>query len=223
MKQANKKLLCSIFTTILFIVYTILVKVVDVKSVPTTSTFVGFGTLNLWFHQLTKENLFLYQLGDWLSIIPLLICAVYAMIGCFQLIKRKSILKVDYQLLILGFYYVLLLGIYLLFEVIPINYRPILINGVLEVSYPSSTTLLVLCIMKTFAYNIKIYLNDKQSKRIIISLTMIYSIFMIIIRILSKVHWITDIIGAILLSNALYYLYQYFISKQSKQEKLNGI
>ena len=211
MKQANKKLLCSIFTTILFIVYTILVKVVDVKSVPTTSTFVGFGTLNLWFHQLTKENLFLYQLGDWLSIIPLLICAVYAMIGCFQLIKRKSILKVDYQLLILGFYYVLLLGIYLLFEVIPINYRPILINGVLEVSYPSSTTLLVLCIMKTFAYNIKIYLNDKQSKRIIISLTMIYSIFMIIIRILSKVHWITDIIGAILLSNALYYLYQYFI------------
>lgn len=179
--------------------------------IPTTATFVGFGTLNLWFHQLTKENLFLYQLGDWLSIIPLLICVVYALIGCYQLIKRKSIFKVDYNLLILGFYYVLLLGVYLLFEVIPVNYRPILINGALEVSYPSSTTLLVLCIMKTFAYNIKIYLNDKQSKRIIISLTMIYSIFMIIIRILSKVHWITDIIGAILLSNALYYLYQYFI------------
>lgn len=211
MKQTNKSLLCSILTTILFIIFTIFVKVVDVKLIPTTATFVGFGTLNLWFHQLTKENLFLYQLGDWLSIIPLLICVVYALIGCYQLIKRKSIFKVDYNLLILGFYYVLLLGVYLLFEVIPVNYRPILINGALEVSYPSSTTLLVLCIMKTFAYNIKIYLNDKQSKRIIISLTMIYSIFMIIIRILSKVHWITDIIGAILLSNALYYLYQYFI------------
>ena len=211
MKQTNKSLLCSILTTILFIIFTIFVKVVEVKLIPTTATFVGFGTLNLWFHQLTKENLFLYQLGDWLSIIPLLICVVYALIGCYQLIKRKSIFKVDYNLLILGFYYVLLLGVYLLFEVIPVNYRPILINGALEVSYPSSTTLLVLCIMKTFAYNIKIYLNDKQSKRIIISLTMIYSIFMIIIRILSKVHWITDIIGAILLSNALYYLYQYFI------------
>ena len=211
MKQTNKSLLCSILTTILFIIFTIFVKVVDVKLIPTTATFVGFGTLNLWFHQLTKENLFLYQLGDWLSIIPLLICVVYALIGCYQLIKRKSIFKVDYNLLILGFYYVLLLGVYLLFEVIPVNYRPILINGALEVSYPSSTTLLVLCIMKTFAYNIKIYLNDKQSKRIIISLTMIYSIFMIIIRILSKVHWITDIIGAILLSNALYYLYQYFV------------
>ncbi|MEE0830131.1 MAG: phosphatase PAP2 family protein [Longicatena sp.] len=211
MKQTNKSLLCSILTTILFIIFTIFVKVVDVKLIPTTATFVGFGTLNLWFHQLTKENLFLYQLGDWLSIIPLLICVVYALIGCYQLIKRKSIFKFDYNLLILGFYYVLLLGVYLLFEVIPVNYRPILINGALEVSYPSSTTLLVLCIMKTFAYNIKIYLNDKQSKRIIISLTMIYSIFMIIIRILSKVHWITDIIGAILLSNALYYLYQYFI------------
>lgn len=211
MKQTNKSLLCSILTTILFIIFTIFVKVADVKLIPTTATFVGFGTLNLWFHQLTKENLFLYQLGDWLSIIPLLICVVYALIGCYQLIKRKSIFKVDYNLLILGFYYVLLLGVYLLFEVIPVNYRPILINGALEVSYPSSTTLLVLCIMKTFAYNIKIYLNDKQSKRIIISLTMIYSIFMIIIRILSKVHWITDIIGAILLSNALYYLYQYFI------------
>ena len=211
MKQTNKSLLCSILTTILFIIFTIFVKVVDVKLIPTTATFVGFGTLNLWFHQLTKENLFLYKQGDWLSIIPLLICVVYALIGCYQLIKRKSIFKVDYNLLILGFYYVLLLGVYLLFEVIPVNYRPILINGALEVSYPSSTTLLVLCIMKTFAYNIKIYLNDKQSKRIIISLTMIYSIFMIIIRILSKVHWITDIIGAILLSNALYYLYQYFI------------
>ena len=62
--------------------------------------------------------------------------------------------------------------------------------------------------MRTFAYNIKIYLKEKQSK-FIICLTMIYSVFMIIIRVLSKVHWITDIIGAILLSNALYYLYQY--------------
>ena len=208
MKQANKNLLCSILTTILFIVYTILIKFIDVKLVQTTSTYIGFGTFNLWFHQLTKENLFLYQLGDWLSLIPLFICVVFAIMGCYQLIKRKSVFKVDYNLLILGFYYVLLLGIYLLFELIPINYRPILINGTLEVSYPSSTTLLVLCVMRTFAYNIKIYLKEKQSK-FIICLTMIYSVFMIIIRVLSKVHWITDIIGAILLSNALYYLYQY--------------
>ena len=211
MKQANKSLRCSILTIILFIGYTILIKVVDIKFVTTTSTVIGLGTLNLWFHQLTTVNMFLYHLGDWLSIIPLLICLGFAMTGGYQLITRKSIFKVDNHLLKLGCYYALLLCIYLLFEVIPINYRPLLIDGVLEVSYPSSTTLLVLCVMRTFAYHIRFYLKDEQTKKIIIRFTMLFSIFMIIIRTLSKVHWITDIIGWILLSNALYYFYKYLI------------
>lgn len=72
--------------------------------------------------------------------------------GATQLVRHRSLFAVDPDLLLLGVYYVLIAAAYLLFEAFPINYRPIPIDGVMEASYPSSTTLLVLSIMPTLAY-----------------------------------------------------------------------
>ena len=91
---------------------------------------------------------------------------------------------------------------------IPINYRPILIEGRLEASYPSSTTLLVLSVMPTFAFQFKCRLKNEEVKKIVFVLTGLFSLFMLVGRLVSGVHWLTDIVGSVLLSMGLYFTYK---------------
>lgn len=124
------------------------------------------------------------------------------------MVRRKSLLKVDRDLLLLGVYYLIVLFAYLFFEVFPINYRPILIEGRLEASYPSSTTLLVLSVMPTFAFQISRRLKKEMIKKLAKFFTIGFSAFMVIGRLISGVHWITDILGGILLSMGLFCIYR---------------
>ena len=129
-------------------------------------------------------------------------------VGFFQLIKRKSLLKVDSDIIILGIYYVIVISGYLIFEMIPINYRPILINGYMEASYPSSTTLLVLGVMPTVIFQINRRLQNIKIRNIISVITIIFSVFMVVGRLISGVHWVTDIVGSVLLSMGLFCIYK---------------
>ena len=156
MKRKSKNTFISgLIFIMLFIAWTVAVVLVDVKPVGVNGTSVGFATLNLWFHNLTKVNMTLYNITDWAGLVPVFICMVFGMIGLLQLIKRRSLLKVDFDIIVLGVYYVIVILCYLIFEMIPVNYRPILINGIMEASYPSSTTLLVLCVMPTLVFQVK--------------------------------------------------------------------
>ena len=96
----------------------------------------------------------IYTITDWLGLVPIAVCIGFGMLGLMQWIRRKSITKVDRDILLLGGYYILVILGYLIFEMIPINYRPILIEGAMEASYPSSTTLLVLSVMPTLLFQI---------------------------------------------------------------------
>ena len=125
-----------------------------------------------------------------------------------QLIKRKSLFKVDRDLIFLGIYYVAVIFGYLIFEMIPINYRPILIDGMLEASYPSSTTLLVLSVMPTLIFQVNRRSANPVLKEIVRGLTVLFSAFMVIGRLIAGVHWFTDIVGAVILSTGLYCLYK---------------
>ena len=122
--------------------------------------------------------------------------------------KRKSLMKVDYDLIVLGIYYIVVILSYLLFEKIPINYRPILIDGRMEVSYPSSTTLLVLSVMLSLYEQVNRRVVNIQLKNIINICIVIFTIFMIGGRLLSGVHWFSDIIGSIFISLGYYFLYK---------------
>ena len=156
MKKNGKTVLISgVIFIILFIVWTISIVTIDVKPVGVNGTNIGFATLNTWFHNLTGANMTLYTITDWLGLVPVFICMMFGVVGLIQLIKRRSLLKVDFDIIVLGIYYVVVIFGYLLFEMIPINYRPILINGFLECSYPSSTTLLVLSVMPTLIFQMK--------------------------------------------------------------------
>ena len=114
---------------------------------------------------------------------------------------------VDSDILILGVYYVTVIALYLVFEMIPINYRPIPINGVMEASYPSSTTLLVLSVMPTVIFQAERRIQNAFIRKTIIAFSVLFSLFTVIGRTVSGVHWLTDIVGAVLFSSGLYLIY----------------
>ena len=144
----KKKLLFlwGIKAFLIFAVFTVFVKFFDVKAIGPKGTVVGFGTLNGFVHNLTGVNMALYTITDWLGLVPIGLMSVFAVIGLVQLVKRRSLLKVDKKIIALGFFYIAVLSLYLFFESFAVNYRPVLIDGFLEASYPSSTTLLVLSV-----------------------------------------------------------------------------
>lgn len=209
MKDERKRvLLTGIALLAGFVLWTILIQCIDVQATGPNGTEVGFATLNMWFHQLTGVHMILYTITDWLGLVPIIICLSFGILGFIQLVKRRSLFRVDPDILMLGSYYVIVILGYLVFEMIPINYRPILIDGRLEASYPSSTTLLVLSVMPTLMLQADRRIKRPFLKRIINTLAVAFSLFMVIGRLISGVHWLTDIIGSILLSFGLFLLYR---------------
>jgi len=203
----NRFLKRGFLVLVLFAIWTWIVCTVDVQVLGETKTAVGLATVNGWFHRLTDVHLWLYVITDWLGLVPIFVCLLFAVLGIYQAIKRKSIRKVDFDILILGCYYVVVILCYLIFEMIPINYRPILIDGRIEASYPSSTTLLVLSIMPTLVFGAGNRLRNKTVVCRIHFLTVLFCVFMVVARLVSGVHWLSDIVGGILLSTGLFLLY----------------
>ncbi len=202
-----------------FVFWTILILTVDVQPVGVNGTVVGFATLNCSFHNMT-----IYHITDWLGLVPLFCCMIYGAVGFVQLLQRKSLLKVDIDILLLGVYYVIVIFGYLIFEMIPINYRPILIDERMEVSYPSSTTLLVLSVMPTVIFQIDRRIKNRVVRRIITPSTILFSLFMLIGRTIAGVHWLTDIIGSVFLSAGLFLIYYANVLRlDKKREEYRGI
>ena len=209
MKKTQKiHIITSISLLISFIVWTILVGNVDVKPIGPNASTVGFATLNAAFHKLTGTNMTLYVITDWLGLVPIAVAFGFAVLGLVQWIKRKSILMVDRNILVLGIFYLCTMAIYVLFEYVVINYRPILINGYLEASYPSSTTMLVTCVIPTAMIQLKERIKSRVWRRTVIFLLASFTLFMVVGRLISGVHWLSDIVGGILVSAGLFYAYR---------------
>lgn len=208
MKNKNQRMiLMAIGNLAGFVLWTILLSVVDVQHIGPQESAVGFATVNGWFHDLTGVHMELYVLTDWLSLIPLGIVLWFAILGLSQWIRRRSLRKVDADILLLGGFYWLVLLMYVLFEGLEINYRPVLIDGFLEASYPSSTTVLVLCVMLTAVMGAKIRIQNSKRKMVVTWAVWAFTVFMVVGRLISGVHWLTDIIGGMLLSGGLVMLY----------------
>ena len=225
MKQNKKKhLRTGIRLLLTFLLWTALIRCVDVHAVGPNGTKVGFAAFNLWFHHLTGVHMTIYKITDWLGLVPIAVCLGFGVVGVFQLIRRRSLLRVDPDIILLGLYYILVILAYLVFEMVPVGYRPILIGGVLEASYPSSTTLLVLSVMPTLKLQID-RRTDKPPVRNVTGIFVIaFSAFMVIGRSIAGVHWATDIIGAVFLSTGLFLLYRYAVdAADRRREAADGI
>lgn len=190
-----------------FILYTILLMYIDVKPIGPKGSLVGFATVNENFKNAFGVNMLLYNITDWLGVVAILVVLGFSILGIIQLIKRKSLFLVDRSIIALGGFYLIVMAVYLFFEYNVVNYRPVLINNVLEVSYPSSTTMLVMCVMPTAMLQFRRLIKNKSLRMITNILFSLFTVLMIFGRILSGVHWITDILGGILLSSTLIMLY----------------
>ena len=222
MERENKRsLLLAVCLLIAFLLWTLAIRFVDVQAIGPRETTVGFATVNRFVHGLTGVHMSLYVLTDWLGLVPLVFVLGFAGLGFAQWIKRKRLRQVDYTILVLGGFYLVVMAVYLFFETVVVNYRPVWIEGRLEASYPSSTTMLVMCVMPTAMMQLNARIRNATVKRWVFAGITVFLVFMVIGRLLSGVHWFTDIIGGILLSAGLVSLYGFVseleIRKQAKE------
>ena len=223
-RNTRKHLWTGLGLLFAFALWTVLIRLVDVQAAGPNGTKVGLAALNVWFHRLTGVHMVLYTVTDWLGLVPIGVCLGFGVLGLTQLLRRKSLRLVDPDILLLGIYFFLVILGYLLFEAVPINYRPILIDGRLEASYPSSTTLLVLSVMPTLKLQVGRKSKSAVIKGIIRVFVVLFSAFMVVGRLISGVHWLTDIVGAAFLSLGLFFIYHYGVGAlDRRREKKHGI
>ena len=195
-----------------FLTWTWLLGLVDVMAIGPRGSAVGFATLNGFVHNALGVNMTLYHITDWLGLVPIAVAFGFAVFGLIQWIKRKSLLKVDRDILILGGFYLLVMAVYVIFEFVVINRRPVLIEGYLEVSYPSSTTMLVTTVMPTALIELRSRIKSRVILRTASAIIVAFTVFMVVGRLLSGVHWASDIIGGLLISASLIEAYDFAIN-----------
>ena len=218
--KKKRNIILSVIMTIIAVVYTYLVKTVDVKKIGPNDSMVGFSKLNGWFRDIIGSNMTLYKITEILGYLVILIAVFYAFIGLLQLIKRKNIFKVDREIYILGGFYVMMGIVYVFFEKFIINYRPIIIDGELEASYPSSHTMLAICIGISSLIVSKKYIPEKYLK-ITNIVTILLLLGVLLGRVVSGVHWISDILGGIIISLTLlmYFITLYNYKSKTKRRR----
>lgn len=207
MQDIRKYFIAAAALLAAFVLWTAALFLVDVQPIGPEGSSVGFAALNGSFHRLTGVHMALYTLTDWLGLIPAGIAMGFALLGLAQWIRRRRLLRVDSSILVLGGFYLLVIAAYLFFEGFVVNHRPVLIEGRLEASYPSSTTLLTMCVIPTAAMQLRGRIRHPLLRRSCIAVLIIFSTFMFIARLVSGVHWLTDVLGGALLSAGLVIMY----------------
>lgn len=191
-----------------FVLFTVLAACFDVAPIGPEGSTVGFATANGFVFDLLGVHLVWYAITDWLGVVAIAFAFGFALVGLCQLIRRKSICKVDWEILALGGFYILVIACYLFFEQVVINCRPVILGESLEASYPSSHTMIVVCIMATSAMQFRALCpNRKKLCRGVDITAVVISAITVFGRLISGVHWFTDIVGGLLLSAALVWLY----------------
>lgn len=215
-KQQKKGYIFSGAFFLLFLLLILLLKTMDVRGIGPEGSQIGLAGLNESVFQTLGSSMTWYSITKWLGYIAILTAVFFALLGLLELVQRKSLARVDKDLIVLAGFYVLVMIFYVLFEVIVINYRPILMDGQLEASFPSSHTMLVTCIMGTAILQFHHRIKNELYRSFAEGVSALIIIVTVVGRLLSGVHWFTDILGGVLLSAALISLY-YAVSIKPKK------
>lgn len=211
-----RNIIMSVIMTVFSVVFVYLVKTVDVKAIGPNKSSVGFSGINKAYADLVGSNMTIYKLTEIFGLLVFIIVGIYGLIGIYQLFKRKSLFKVDREIIGLGILYVLMISVYLIFDKIAINYRPIIIDGELEPSFPSSHTMLAICTCVSSLMVYKKYVPSKFNYLVLFSTVLLLTL-VFLGRTISGVHWISDILGGVIISLTLL-TYFYTIIKWKKTE-----
>ena len=204
MQYTHRRLLAAGLLLAAFLLLTLAVLTVDVQPIGPDGSRVGLSTLNGAAHRLFGVSMTWYAVTDWLGLASLAVALGFALLGLCQLVHRRSLLRVDMSVLLLGGLYMLLIAAYALFELCIVNYRPILMDGALEASYPSSHTMLTVGIMASTPIALRALLPGRRMvHRAADTLGTLVIGVTVVGRLLSGVHWLTDIVGGVLLASSL--------------------
>ena len=203
----SKKLTAGAVLLVLFLILIVLIKTVDVQPVGPENSQIGLAAINTSFHNLTGLQMTLYKVTQVTGYLAILSVVIFGLWGVWQLIQRKSIARMDKDILLLGGLYAALAVCYLFFEKCIINYRPVILDEGLEASFPSSHTMLAMCLMLAAMEQVRRRLKDQPLGRILSMVCAVLLAVTVIGRLLSGVHWLTDILGGLLLGGALYLFY----------------
>ena len=206
MTRRNYAVTASLF--LVFILFTIMIQNVDVQPIGPEGSSVGLATLNRLVSERLGVNLFWYALTDWLGLVPIMLACGFAALGLGQLARRGRIARVDPDILLLGLFYLAVIGCYALFERLVVNYRPVLLDGSLEASYPSSHVMVALCVMATAMMQFHRRLHGGRLLRALDLFCVLIIAVTVLGRLVSGAHWFTDVLGGLILSAALITLYR---------------
>ena len=113
----KKKLFFTILPFIFFVLWTISVTIIDVRLIGPNESKVGFSTINGALHDFLGVNMLLYVITDWLGLVPVAFGLGFAFLGLVQLFRRKSLKKVDFDLIMLGVFYILVAFSYIILHI----------------------------------------------------------------------------------------------------------
>lgn len=210
LKLQDKRSTAVLFTA-LSLIYTLMVKFINVEAIGPQESSVGFAFINGPVAKALEVSLSWYEVSEVLGYLALGLAALMGVIGLWQWISRKSLLKVDPEILALGILYACTIALYVLFDKVAVNYRPVLENGILEPSYPSSHTMLSLVVFGSALFLIRRYFYRGGVRRTLWIFALALLLLTIVSRLLSGFHWLTDIIGGILVAAMLLAWFAYFV------------
>ncbi len=201
-----------------FIALLLSVLFIDVQAVGPQSSKIGWATVNKGIHDFLGVNETWDKITDALAAVAILSAAAMAGLGVYQLIERKDIKKVDGDLLWLCGFSVAVIFFYVLFEVIAVNYRPILTGDGLEPSFPSTHTMFSVFVMGGAAYQCLKRIPLKGWNWVGFALCALVAALTSAGRLLAGVHWLTDVLGGVLFSGGALSLYLYLVKKTRKTQ-----
>lgn len=183
-----------------FAALTVSVATVDVKTAANGGR-IGLGTLNIAVYGFFGENSVWDIISDVLLAVAFIQAAFFTIFAA-QAIKRKSPLKADGELYLLLCAYAAVALFYVLFELLPVNYRP-LAGGENDSSYPSTHTLIAATVCGTGIPLILKYIKNARLGGFAVALSVAVTVINVAGRLFSGMHWLTDIAGGALLSAAI--------------------
>ena len=204
----KRYLIFSLISLFLSVLFTLAVIFIDVRPEGLIGTNIGLASLNLSVASFLDRNLLFYKIADYLGYLCFVIVAFYGIQGLIQLIRKKSIFRVDKRILTLGGIYLIIGIIYVVFNnIFVLNYRPVFIGAELESSFPSSHTLMALVVCVTSFFSLKHYIKNARLAKALNVCTVLLGLAIVTFRVFSGTHWITDIIASALYSVTLIFAF----------------
>ncbi len=208
MKSAlNKKRdVCYVVSLACFACFAILAAVLLAVDVQTAANGgkIGLGTINLAFGAAVGFSDGWYEVSEILGYLTIAVAGANAVVAVVALIRSKSLKGVRDEYIASCVLYVVVVVAYVVFDAFAINYRPTsLAGGELEPSFPSSHVLLALTVHGAEIVILARLVKAERIKIALIAVEGAFALTIVVARTLSGVHWLTDIIGAAILSAAI--------------------